>query len=242
MFRFYYIIFLNLFRGPFLIPRLIHMARHADRYTEEQRYRIVRRVVRIVARTGGIRTKVYGRENLPAEGGYIMYANHQGKWDALGIEDTHGSICAVVMDEARSHAPVTSQVLELVGGKRLKKDDIRQAMRIILEMAEEAKQGKRFLIFPEGGYDRNHNQVQEFKAGCFKSSLISKTPIVPVVLIDSYKAFEGFHIGPVRTEVHYLPPISYEEYRDKKTVEIAEMVRQRIVEKIEGILSAREVA
>lgn len=41
------------------------------------------------------------------------------------------------MDEARSHMILTSQVIDLVDGKRIKKDDLRQSMQIILEMAKE---------------------------------------------------------------------------------------------------------
>ena len=236
MFRFYFCILMNLFRAPYTIPRLAYMAAHPEKYSLEKRYAKVRRIVQLMKRTGGVHTKAYGTENLPKEGGYLMYANHQGKYDALGIFHTHEKPCSVLMDDARSHAPLTSQVVDLVEGKRMKKDDIRQSMKIILEIAEEAAAGKRFIIFPEGGYFHNHNVVKEFKPGCFKSALKAKVPIVPVALIDSYKVFEGFHPGRVYTQVHYLPPIPYEEYKDMKTVEISDMVRQRIICKIEEVL------
>ena len=51
-------------------------------------------------------------------------------------------------------------------------------MRIILEIAEEAAAGKRFIIFPEGGYFHNHNVVKEFKPGCFKSALSENAEIL----------------------------------------------------------------
>ncbi len=240
MFRFYYCIFMNLFRAPYEIPRLIYMASHPEKYSLEKRYKKVRHIVQLMKRTGGVHTKAYGTENLPKEGGYIMYPNHQGKYDALGIFHTHEKPCSVLMDEARSHAPITSQVVDLVEGKRIEKDNIRQSMRIILEIAEEAAAGKRFIIFPEGGYFHNHNVVKEFKPGCFKSALKAKVPIVPVALIDSYKVFEGFHPGRVYTQVHYLPAIPYEEYKDMKTVEISELVRQKIIDKIDEVLKERE--
>lgn len=240
MFRFYFVILLNILRIPILIPRMIYMSNHTNIFSVERRYAMVRRIVRIIKRSAMIVTRGFGQENLPNEGGYIMFANHQGKYDALGVVHTHDKPCSVVMDEARSHMPVASQVIDMVEGKRLKKDDIRQSMRIIMEMAEEAAQGKKFLIFPEGGYDHNKNTVQEFKAGCFKSAVKAKVPIVPVALIDSYKAFEGFRIGPIRTQVHYLNPIPYEEYKDMKTTEIAEIVRQRIVSKIDEVLETRK--
>ena len=47
--------------------------------------------------TGGIHTKAYGQENLPKEGGYMMYPNHQGKYDALGIVYTPVSYTHLLM-------------------------------------------------------------------------------------------------------------------------------------------------
>ena len=38
-----------------------------------------------VKKRGRIETVASGMENLPTEGGYIMFANHQGKYDALGV-------------------------------------------------------------------------------------------------------------------------------------------------------------
>ena len=61
---------------------------------------------------------------------------------------------------------------------------------------------------------------------------MTKAPIVPVALVDSYKVYNSPHKGPVLTYVYYLDPIYYDEYKGKKTVEIANMVENRIKEKI----------
>lgn len=241
MFRFYFVIIMNLFRLPYILPKMNYMIKHSEKYSAEKRYAVVKKLIRIMKRTGTIFTKSFGAENLPKEGGYVMFSNHQGKYDALGIVHTHTKPCSIVMDEARSHMILTSQVIDLVDGKRIKKDDIRQAMQIILEMAEETTKGKIFLIFPEGGYFYNKkNTLSEFKAGCFKSAMKAKVPIVPVAIIDSYKVFEGFYFSPIRTQVHYLEPIPYEEYKGMKTIEVAELVKKQIEEKIEEVLVERK--
>ena len=74
--------------------------------------------------------------------------------------------------------------MDLLQGKRLDKKDVRQALTIINEVSEEVKQGKRYILFPEGGYEfNNKNHVCDFKAGSFKIALKTKAPIVPVALI-----------------------------------------------------------
>ena len=54
--------------------------------------------------------------------------------------------------------------------------------------------------------------------------------------IDSYKVFNSFHIGPITTQVHYLKPIEYDEYKTMKTQEIAALVKKRIEDKIAEVL------
>ena len=235
MLRFIYVIIMNLFRAPYVIPKMRKEAAHPERYTEEERYNLVKYVIRLMKLSGKVHTKAYGIENLPAEGGYIMYPNHQGKYDALGIIYTHKAPCSVVMDKSKSNTILVKEFIDLVQGKRLEKDNVRQALTIINEVAEDVKKGKRYILFPEGGYEfNNKNKVAAFKAGSFKSAIKSKAPVVPVALIDSYKVFNSFSIGKVTTQVHYLKPIFYEEYKNMKSGEIALLVQERSEQVIEA--------
>ncbi len=213
------------------------MADRPERFSVEQRYKATKAVVRITKNTGMIRTKAFGLENLPEEGGYMLYPNHQGKYDALGIVHTHKRPCSLVMDKAKSYTILVREVIDLLEGKRLDKNDVRQAMQIINEVTEEVKNGKIFILFPEGGYKfNNKNTLGEFKPGCFKIALKSHAPIIPVALVDSYRVFNSYNIFPVTTQVHYLKPIYYDEYKDMKTIEIAALVKSRIQDKLDELL------
>ena len=158
-----------------------------------------------------------------------MYPNHQGKYDALGIIYAHKQPCSFVMDKAKSNSFLVKELVDMLGAKRLELDNVRQNLTVINEITEEVKQGKKYILFSEGGYDRNRNKVQQFKPGSFKCAVRSKTPIVPVALIDSYKPFNSLEFGTVTTKVVFLPAIYYDEYKDMKTPEIAKLVRQRII-------------
>ncbi len=234
MLRFLYVIIMNLFRAPYMITRMRYEANHPEKFTEKQRYELNQHAVRIMCHTGKIKTVCYGKEHLPTEGGYIMYPNHQGKYDALAIIISHEKPCSLVMDIKKSNSILVREFVDLVQGKRLDKSNVRQAMTIIKEVANDVKAGKRYILFPEGGYDEfNHkNQVTDFKPGSFKSATMAKAPIVPVVLIDSYKVFNSFNMKPVTVQVRFLKPIRYEEYKTMKTMEIANIVKSRIEEEI----------
>lgn len=239
MLRFLYVIIMNLFRAPYIIPKMRREAAHPERYSEEERYQLAKYVIRLMKLSGKVHTRAYGTENLPEEGGYIMYPNHQGKYDALGIIHTHKKPCSVVMDKAKSNTILVKEFVDLLQGKRLEKNNVRQALTIINEVAKDVADGKRYILFPEGGYEfDNQNTVAEFKAGSFKSAFKAKAPIVPVALIDSYWVFNSFYFGKITTQVHYLKPILYQEYKDMKTGEVALLVQERIQQVIERYAQA----
>ncbi len=185
-------------------------------------------------RSAGYYTIAYGTENLPKEGGYVLYPNHQGKYDVPGIIATHDKPVTFVMDEKRSHIILVNEFIELISGKRLVLNDPRAAITVFQQASEEIKQGRKYILFPEGGYEENNQNVLEaFKPGSFKLAQMAKCPIVPVALIDSYKVFNSGMRGPVTTYAYYLDPIPYEEYKTMKTKDIAEMVEKLITAKIQ---------
>ena len=69
-----------------------------EEYNEETKYRYVQYISNVMQKTGRIKTEVYSEENLPKEGGYMMYPNHQGKYDVYGIFSVHKQPCSFVMD------------------------------------------------------------------------------------------------------------------------------------------------
>ena len=243
MWRFYYVIIRNIFTIPMAIKTMNKMKKEAykniEKYNEKENYKYVRYIVDEMKRTGHIITEVYGKENLPKEGGYMMYPNHQGKYDAYAIISGHENPCSVVIDIKKSNGLFIKQIIDTLRGKRLDKTNNRQAMKIINEISEEVKKGRKYILFPEGQYDnKKKNSLIDFKSGCFKIPLKSKVPIIPTVLIDTYKVYNAWDVGKIKTQVHFLEPIFYEEYQNLKTHEIAVLVKEKIKNKIEEIEKA----
>lgn len=235
--RFFYVILANVHR-IWMIPTMGYYAKHTEKYSEEFRYAYDQHVIQLMNHRGRIQTKAYGMENLPKEGGYVMFANHQGKYDALGIMLSHEKSCSVVMDDAKSHTPLVKQFIDLVQGKRLKLNDLRQAAGVIREVSKEVREGRKFIIFPSGGYcHRNRNYVDPFKPGSFKSAMKAKAPIVPVALVDSWKVFDLWSLRRVETKVFYLKPLYYDDYKGMTSVEICNLVYERICHAVQAAVN-----
>ncbi|MCR4955866.1 MAG: 1-acyl-sn-glycerol-3-phosphate acyltransferase [Lachnospiraceae bacterium] len=235
MLRFYYTILRSIFH-LYMVPLMRYVAAHPQKYSEEKRYYLVRKLSRIVTKAGRIYTTYHGIENIPEGGNYILCPNHSGKFDALAIVNGHQRPISLVMDYERSKMYVVNEIMALIQGKRLKRDDLRQSFSIIMEMADELKNGKKFIIFPEGGYlyDKE-NHLYPFKAGCFKSVQKAHSTIVPVALIDSYKAYKYNSIRKSYNSCYFLKPITYDEIQGMKTQDIAALVQQRIAQKISDV-------
>lgn len=228
MLRFYFAIIVSMPCIIYYVIKIRLMMLNADKYSEEYRYGVARNMVKITMRSARIKTKCFGVENLPKEGGYIMYPNHQGKFDALGIISNHDAPCSIVMELKRSKVVLTNEFVDVVKGIRIDRDNLREQLKSIKALSERVKAGDRFILFPEGGYNHNGNNLQEFLPGAFKAALWSKQPIVPVAVVDSYKAFDFNSLRKVTAKIYFLKPIHYDEYKDLNTKEIADMVKGRI--------------
>jgi 1-acyl-sn-glycerol-3-phosphate acyltransferase len=236
MWRLVYVVGRNLYRLPGIIGHMRKLIAK-ESYSEKENYAYLKWITNEILRTGHIRVEGHGMEHLPQEGGYLMCPNHQGKLDAYAIVAMHDNTCTVVMDEAKSYTIFIREIIDMMRGKRLELNNPRKAVGVIKAITEEVAAGRRYILFPESGYTKEKkNSLIPFKAGCFKISVNSKMPIVPVVLVDTYKAFNSLQLTPVTAQVHFLPPIYYEEFKDLKTVEIASLVQTRIQQKLDELL------
>lgn len=182
---------------------------------------------------GNVTIDVHGQENIPKENGFMFFPNHQGLYDVLAIMEACPIPFSVVAKKEIKDIQFLKQVIACLRGYLLDRENVRQAMKVIADVTNEVKKGRNYLIFAEGTRSKNGNEVQDFKGGSFKAATKAKCPIVPVALIDSFKPFDTNTISPVTVQVHFLEPLLYEDYKDMKTSEIAQIVKNRIKKAIE---------
>lgn len=218
----------NIILVPYMWCKLCYHAAHVDKYTEEEHYKMLRFIVFRANKGGNVTIEVHGRENIPDKNGFMFFPNHQGLYDVLAIVEACPVPFSVVAKKEIKDIQFLKQVIACMKGYLMDREDIRQSMKIIIEVTNEVKKGRNYTIFPEGTRSKEGNQVQSFKAGSFKAATKAKCPIVPVALINAFKPFDTNTISPVTVQVHFLPPLYYEDYKDLKTKEIADKVQKQI--------------
>lgn len=222
----------SIFQLPYWLYQLNKYKKHPDKYSEQTRYAFLHRLTVKANRRGGVHITCTGTENLPKESGYILFGNHQGLFDALLLLETHDKPFATVSKIEIQNIPFLRDVFTLLGSKFIVREDVRQSLKVLNEVTEEVKQGKNYLIFPEGTRSKNGNQIQEFKGGSFKSAMNAKCPIVPIAILDSYKVFDTHSIKKTSVQIHYLKPLYYDDYKGMKSNDIAAYVSETIKNKI----------
>jgi len=224
----------NILYVPFGWIRLCYYASHVDKYTDEELYALIKSIDRRANRGGRITIDVRGVENIPKKNGFIFFPNHQGLYDVLAIIEACPVPFAVVNKKEVQNIPFLKQIFACMKAYAIDREDIKQSMQVILNVAKDAKEGRNFLIFAEGTRSRNGNELLEFKGGSFKSAMKAKCPIVPVAIIDSYKSFDTNSIKKLTVQVHFLEPMYYDDYKELKSTEIAKIVKNKIEDTIKN--------
>lgn len=222
----------NFWKVPGAYLKLCRYARHTNEYGEGEKYRHIQYIFRTAIRSGNIDLKVYGQENIPKENGFMLYANHQGMFDIMAVAATCDNPFGVVLKKELYNIPFLRQLVDCTFSFPMDREDLKQSLSVILDVIKEIRKKRNYLIFPEGTRSRQGNQMLEFHGGSFKCPIKTKCPVIPIAIIDSYKVLDQKGSKRVAVQVHYLPPIYYEEYQGLSASGLSEMVRARIEERV----------
>lgn len=170
----------NFWKVPRAYGKLCYYAKHTDNYSEEEKYRHIQYILKQAVKSGNIDLQVFGKENIPKEDGFLIYANHQGLFDIIALAASCDKPWAAVLKKELYKLPLLKQMVDCTKSYPMDREDIRQSMQVIQAVTKEVKNGRNYLIFPEGTRSKNGNQMLEFHSGSFKCATKAKCPILPI--------------------------------------------------------------
>ena len=218
-------ILLMVLRNIFFVPvywyKLCYHARHVDKYTEEEHYKLLKYIDHRANTSGNIHIEVHGQENIPEQDGFMFYPNHQGLYDVLAIMEACPRPFAVVAKKEVADVPFLKQVFTCMKAYMIDREDVRQSLQVIVNVSNDVKNGRNFLIFPEGTRNKSEDpaDLMEFHEGSLKIAEKSGCPVIPVAITGTDDVFER-HIPWIRKShviIEYGEPIYLKELPlDKK--------------------------
>ena len=178
----------------------------------------------------GLTFEVTGEENIPTEGIYMVYSNHQSFADVFALiwlfKDRR-QMGYVAKEEWRKYK-VLYNAIEYTRSIFLVRGDSREAVKSIKEGTELLKQGFALVIFPEGTRSQCH-EMGEFKAGAFKFAEKGKVPILPITLDGGYTLFEEKKTWqPAHVKITVHPLVHIEQMDKHAQKEAAAQIEQTI--------------
>ena len=222
----------NIHKVPAAYSKLCRYAKNPERYTEAEMYGHIQYILSEAIKGGNVSVEVHGKENIPEENGFLLVSNHQGMFDVLAIvancDNPMGGVYKIELDNKGKGIPLIKEIIRCTKSFAMDRSDVRQSLTVIQNVTEELKKGRNYLIFPEGTRSKNGNVMGEFHGGSFRCAVKAKAPILPIAVIDCHRILDEKGSNPMSCQVHFLKPICYEEYKDLKTVDLADLVKSRI--------------
>ncbi|MBR5516734.1 MAG: 1-acyl-sn-glycerol-3-phosphate acyltransferase [Firmicutes bacterium] len=226
-------VFRNIFKVPGLYGKLCKYAKTVGTYPEAEAYEHIHGILKLGVESGNINMHVTGKENIPTEGGFLMYSNHQGLFDVVAIVAACETPISAVFKKEIENIPFIREIATCLKGLPMDRKDPRQSLQVIQEVTKEVMAGRRYLIFPEGTRSKNGNNMLEFHGGSFRCAVKAKCPIIPICIVDGFKVFDVKGSKPVDCQLHFLPAIQPEEYEGMKANDVADLVKARIQEALD---------
>lgn len=139
----------------------------------------VRRTFGLVRLILGGRVEVRGKENLPAEGGFVVAPKHQSELDVFVIFDTFPSMTAIVMKQLENYPFFGAFIrkLDLItvsveGGPQGRTEQVVSGARAALA------QGRPVVIYPEGTL-MSLGAKERYKSGVWRIYAETGATVVP---------------------------------------------------------------
>ena len=228
----------NILKVPGLYSKLCRYAKNPESYEEAEMYGHIQHILKLAVQAGNVDLKVYGKENIPVENGFLLTSNHQGMFDVLAIvancDNPMGGVYKIELDNKGKGIPLIKEIICCTRSFGMDRGDVRQSLTVIQNVTEELKKGRNYLIFPEGTRSKNGNVMGEFHGGSFRCAVKAKAPILPIAVIDCHRVLDEKGSKPLTAQIHFLKPICYKEYKDLKTPDLAALVKSRIQETIDA--------
>ncbi|PKM69577.1 MAG: 1-acyl-sn-glycerol-3-phosphate acyltransferase [Firmicutes bacterium HGW-Firmicutes-19] len=170
--------------------------------------------------------------NIPLQDGMLFVVNHQGSLDGFVLLAASPVPISAVGKIESKKIPFMNVWYKNMDVIMFDRGSVKDSIAMVHKLTERLNLGHNMVIFPEGTRSYG-NTMGEFKAGSLKAAIVAKVPIVPVALIDSYKALDDPKAKKVIIKVRYLQPIHHEEYQSLTIQQLADEVRSRIQQQLE---------
>lgn len=156
--------------------------------------RIVQWGLKCVAFISGVKLTVIGEENVPRDEPVLYIGNHRSFFDVVVTYARCPGLTGYIAKDGVNKVPIFRIWMKRLHCIFLKRDDMKEGLKVILKAIEYVKSGISICIFPEGTRNKDKNNptsLLPFKEGSFKIASKTGCKIVPMALIGTADILEN---------------------------------------------------
>lgn len=186
----------------------------------------------------GVKTVGEGTEHVVRERASVYCVNHVSHLEppiiTKHLSPVFPLLSGLYKKELRK-MPVMGKVWELGGFVPVDRRDRAQSDQAIELAVQRMREGRSFIVFPEGTRSRD-GSLQPFKKGAFILAIQAQAPIVPVAIIGTDRAMRRGSrlIWPTTVRVRFGAPVPTAGLTFEDRDRLMEDVRGRIGRLLEG--------
>jgi len=185
------------------------------------RHFILRDMVVLFVRFYHVKLEVIGKENIPTNETFVVYANHKSNMDPLLLYVALKTRLTAVGKSTLFKNPIMKNLQLTYGAISIDRENDREALKEILNAIKKIKNGLSMIIFPEGGIKtRDAEEMVSLRAGAYKLVTKGQATILPVSIIGSSEISKRKRYKRKDIKIIIHKPIKYEEFKDMNTNEI----------------------
>lgn len=184
-------------------------------------YRFIYSILRIIA-TPLFRIRVHGVEKIPENEKYIVCANHKSLLDPVFIALALNRQVHFIAKKELFEVPILKNILKFLKAIPAQRDG--KDLSVLRDSIKLIKSGKILGIFPEGTRVKEIKR-ENIKDGAGYIALKSKTDILTIEIISSYKPF-------FKTDLYIKNTVKIEDFKNLKSKDAMEKIMDETYEKM----------
>lgn len=212
---------------PLMLVLLIIRIKHHDA-AERVARPIIQWVFSTIRRISLTKMEIKGTENIP-DGPVLFVPNHLSIFDVVLLYPIMNRPSSFISKIELKKIPFLAQWMILIKAVFLDRDNIKQAIGIIIGAVDDINNGTSVIVFPEGTRSRT-GEVLEFKEGTFKIATRTDCPVVPVAISNTDKILHsGLGIRTANVTIEFGQPIITKDLDKDQKKHIGHEARERII-------------
>jgi len=163
----------------------------------------------------GIKHKNIFEHPLQKDKQYIFIANHISYLDIPVIFTTIRNRSMRVLGKAEMKKIPIFGFIYSRGAVLVDRSDAEKRAKSVRHLKSILKKGISIFIYPEGTFNETHRPLKDFYDGAFRIAIETKTPIRPILFLDTYDRMHYktiLSLNPGQSRAVFLDEVDVEEF------------------------------